>query len=105
MFIQFVFYFIFLGLHLWHMEVPRLGVQLEQLLPAYAKATAIPDPGGICDLHHSSQQHQIFNLLSKARDRTRNLLIPSRIRFNCATMGTPSYLLTFVFVVVAVLLF
>ena len=31
----------------------------------------------------------IPNPLSEARDRTRNLMFPSRIRFCCATMGTP----------------
>ena len=34
-----ILYFIyFLGLHLWHMEVPRLGVQLELQLPANVTA-------------------------------------------------------------------
>ena len=33
-------------------------------------ATAMPDPSCVCDLHHRSWQHQIFNLLSKARDQT-----------------------------------
>ena len=34
------------------------------------------------DLHHSSQQRGILNPLSKskARDRTRNLMVPNRIR-------------------------
>jgi len=36
--------FVFLGPHSQHMEVPRLGVQLELQLPAYATATATPDP-------------------------------------------------------------
>ena len=36
--------FIFLGLHLRHMEVPRLGVQSELQLPAYTTVTATPDP-------------------------------------------------------------
>lgn len=35
-------YFFFLGLHLLHMEVPRLGVQSGLQLPAYTTAT--PDP-------------------------------------------------------------
>ena len=35
--------FWFLGLHLWHMEVPRLGVKSELQLPAYTTATATPD--------------------------------------------------------------
>ena len=41
-------------------------------------------------LHHSSQQCQIFNPLSEARNRTRNLMVSSQIRFQCATTGTPS---------------
>ena len=31
------------------MEVPRLGVELELKLPAYATATAMPDPSHIYD--------------------------------------------------------
>ena len=31
--------FFFLGLYLWHMEVPRLGVKSELQLPATATAT------------------------------------------------------------------
>ena len=30
-----------LGLHAWHMEVPKLGVKLELQLPAYTTATAV----------------------------------------------------------------
>ena len=41
---QLFIYFCFLGLHLWHMEVPRLGVESELGLPAYTTATATPDP-------------------------------------------------------------
>ena len=37
------FFFVFLGLHLWHMEVSRLGVHLELQLPAHTTATAMPD--------------------------------------------------------------
>ena len=40
------------------------------------------------DLHHSSRQRRIPNPLSEARDRTHNLMVPSRIRFRCTTMGT-----------------
>ena len=32
------------------------------------------------NLHHSSQQRRIVNPLSKGRDRTRNLMVLSRIR-------------------------
>ena len=40
-------------------------------------------------LRHSSQQHQILNSLSEARDRTSNLMVPSWIRFHCTMIGTP----------------
>jgi len=63
-------FFFFLGPHLWHMEVPRLGVNLELQLPAYTTATMIPDPSHVYDLHHSSWQRRILNPLSGARDRT-----------------------------------
>ena len=52
------------------MEVPRLGVESELQLPAYATATAIPDLCHICELYCSLQQRQILNPLSEARDRT-----------------------------------
>ena len=72
-----------------HMEVPKLGVELELQPPAYTTATATPDPSYICDLHHSSQQHEILNPLSKARDWTSNLSVPSWICFRCTMTGTP----------------
>ena len=62
------FSFVFLGLHLWRMEVPRLGAELELQLLAYATATAMWDPSCVFDLHHSSQQCRILNPLNKARD-------------------------------------
>ena len=69
------------------MEVPRLGVESELQLPAYAIAT--PDLSHVCDLHHSSWQNQIFNPLNEARDGTSNLMVPSLIHFHCTMMGTP----------------
>ena len=47
----------------------------------------MPDPNHICDLHHSSRQRPILNPVSEARDRTRNLMIPSQ--FHCTMTGTP----------------
>ena len=73
-FIFFVF-LPFLGPLLWHVEVSRLRVESELL--AYTTATATLDPSHICDLHHSSQQHQILDPLNKARDQT------------CVLMDTP----------------
>ena len=85
----YIYIYCFLGLYLQHMEVPRLGVKSEPQLLAYATATATPDPSHVCDLHHRSGQRQILNRLSEARDRTRNLMVTSWIRFHCARMGTP----------------
>ena len=45
-------FFVFLGPHLRHVEVPGQGVE-SQLL-AYATGTAIWDLNNVCDLHHSS---------------------------------------------------
>ena len=36
-------------------------------------------PNHICDLHHSSRHCWILNPLSKARDQTHNLTVPSWI--------------------------
>ena len=61
------------------MGVPRLGVKSEPQLPAYAIATATPDPSCICDLHHSSPQGQILNPMSEARDQTYILMDTSQV--------------------------
>ena len=50
----------FLGPPSWHMEVPRVGVELELQLLAYATATAMEDLSHICDLQYSSQEPQIY---------------------------------------------
>ena len=42
-FIYLLIYFVFLGLHPWHMEVPRLEVESELQPLAYTIATATPD--------------------------------------------------------------
>ena len=47
-------FFFFLGPHLWHMEVPKIGIKSELQLPAYAAAIAMQDPSCVCDVHHSS---------------------------------------------------
>ena len=89
------FFFCFLGLHLWHREVPRLGgqgVQSELHLLAYSPATATQDLSWVCDLHHSSWQCQILKPLNEARDRTCSLTVPSWICFRSATTGTPDVL-------------
>ena len=51
--------------HLWHMEVPKLGVEWEPQMLTYATANAIAtatwDPSHVFDLQHSSQQCWILN--------------------------------------------
>ena len=61
------------------MEVPRLGVELELQLLAYAIATAMWDPSRICDPHHSSRQCRILNPLSGARCQIQILIDTSWI--------------------------
>ena len=56
------------------MEVLRLGVESKLQLLAYTS-----DLSHVCDLQHRSRQHQIFNPLSEARDRTYFLMDTSRI--------------------------
>ena len=62
-----------------HMEVPRLGVKMDLQLLAYTTATAAWFLSSIFHLRHGSQQHWILNPLTKARDRTHNLIVPSQI--------------------------
>ena len=52
-------------------------------------ATAMWDPSQVCNQHHSSQQCQIPDPLSKARDQTHILMDPRQIHFCCAITGTP----------------
>ena len=67
-FYYFYLFICFLGPHLRHMEVPRLGAESELQLSAYTRATATTDPSSAGDLHHSSRQCQILNSLSGTRD-------------------------------------
>ena len=63
-------FFFYLGPHLQRMKVPRLGVESELQLPAYATASAIPYASCIYDLCCNFWQRHILNPLSDARDRT-----------------------------------
>ena len=44
MFNRIFFFNVFLGSHLQHVEVPRLGVKSELQLQTYTTATATPEP-------------------------------------------------------------
>ena len=71
--------FFFKGLHVQHVEVLRVEVKLELHLLAYATATATQYLSLVCNLYHSSQQCQVFNPLSGARDEIR--ILKDTIRF------------------------
>ena len=72
------------------MEVPRLGVESELQLLAYATATAMRNLSHIFNLHHSSQQRRILNPLSEARGQTHIIMDTTQIHFHCITMEMPS---------------
>ena len=75
------------------MEVPRLGVQSKLQLPAYTSATAMQNLSRVCDLPHSSQQCQVLNPPSEDWDQSHNIMVPRRIRFCCAVIGTPKFII------------
>ena len=78
---MFCFVFAFLGLPLWHVEVSRLAAESKLQLLAYTTAT--PDLSRMCDLHRSSPQGRILNLLSEV------LMDSSQVCYCRATTGTP----------------
>ena len=87
---HFFFFFVILGLHPWHMEVPRLGVKSELKLLAYANHSHCtwgsephlwPTPQLMATPH--------LNSLSEARDQTCVLMVTNQIHFCWAMMRTP----------------
>ena len=64
------------------MEVPRLGVESDLQLLDYTIATKMPDWSHVCNLHHSSRQHQILNPLIEARDLGCILMDTSQICYH-----------------------
>ena len=75
------------------MEVSRLEVKLELQLLAYATATATADLSCICDC--SSQQCQILNPLSEARDQTHILWDTNQVSKLLSHNGNSIILLLF----------
>ena len=88
LFIKF-FFFVFLGLHLQHMEVPRLGVQLETELLAYTTATAMLDLSCICDLCHSFWNARSLTHRARSGIKLASSWILVRFLTCWATMETP----------------
>ena len=75
----FLFAFLFLGPHMRHMEVRRLGVELELQLPAKVTAPATQNRSCIRDLDHTLWQRWVLNPLSEAEDRTRIFMDTSQV--------------------------
>ena len=75
-------HFFFLGPHLWHIEIPRLGVEMELQLPAYTTVTAMPDPSHIYKLHQSTQQCWILNPLNGATDQMHVFMDSSQVLYH-----------------------
>ena len=80
---QFFFFFFFL--------IGPLGVESELQLLASATATAPRNLGRVCNLLHSSRQHQTLNTLSVARDRTHILIDSSQVLNPPSHNGTPDF--------------
>ena len=73
---------IILELHLQHMEVLKAKGQIT-LTYTFGLHHSHSNLGSelLCNLRHSSQQCQILNPLSEARDRTRNLMVTSWVHY------------------------
>ena len=61
------------------------------------------DPSSVCDLHNSSQQRQILNLLRKARDQICFLMDTSQVHYRWATTRTLSLSLWYTFLRINIL--
>ena len=73
-------------------EGSQARAESELQLLAYATATATWDLSHVCNLHQSSWQCRILNLMSGARGRTCILMDTSQIRYLWAKTGTPKNL-------------
>ena len=78
-----LFTFVFLGPNPWHMEVPRLGAELELL--AYATAIAMPDPSQV----HGNARSLTHWARPGIEPATSWILV--RFVHRSAMMGTPSF--------------
>ena len=75
-FFLFFFLFVFLSFRATPAAHRGSGLRVKSKLQplAYATAIAMWDLSHVCNLHHSSQQCQILNPLSEARDQTHILM-------------------------------
>ena len=85
------------------MEVPRLGVESELQLPAYAMAMARPFLSCICDLCHRWWQRWILNPLTETRDWTYYILMDTSWVLNLLSHNVNSSSFCVVFILKIVL--
>ena len=87
----FFFFLPFLGPQQWHVEVPKLGVQIRTTDADPCHSHSHGNAGSKSRLWpiHSSWQHLILDPLSEARDQTCILMDTSLVSFHCTTTGTP----------------
>ena len=83
------FLILFLGPNLWHMEVPRLGLEPE--LQLLASTTPQPQQGQIqaASATYISAYGKAGSLIGKFKNQTHIFTDIGRIYFHFATMGTP----------------
>ena len=75
--------------------VPGQGVKSELWLPAYATATATPDPSCICELCYSLWQSWILKPLREARDQTCILVDTSQLLNPLSHNGNSHWMVCF----------
>ena len=88
-FLVFCLFFFFVGLHLQHMEVPRLGVQSKLRAPAYTTAAVSWDLSRVCNLTtaHSNARSLTHGARPGIKPETSWFLVG--FINHCAMTGTP----------------
>ena len=86
--LPFFFFFCFLGPPVAYGSYQARG-RITAAAEIYATVTTTLDPSRVCNLHHSSWQHQTLNPLNEARDWTWILMGTSWVRYHWAIAGTP----------------
>ena len=93
-----LFCFCFLGPRPWHMEVPRLGIDLELQTQADTTATEMPEPSLVSNLHYRLWQRWILNLMSQAGNQTCILMDTSRVLNPLSHNGNSNFLQFYFFI-------
>ena len=97
----------FSGPRLWHMDVPRIGVEWELQLPVYTTATAMPDPShvpatyaaacsNIRSLTHRarpgiepSSSQTLWQAINPLSHKGNSIVSDYKVRFKMGSRGNP----------------